>query len=143
MAQRVAIARSLVNRPGILLLDEPFGALDALTKARLQDELHRIWKHERITAILVTHDVEEAVLLGDRVVVMAPRPGRIAQILHIAAPHPRDRKDPALLNLRNAVLDALEATQRGALNGRAPAHPEPQQRPREVASSVPLAARSA
>ncbi|WP_035713824.1 ABC transporter ATP-binding protein [Azorhizobium doebereinerae] len=109
MAQRAAIARALVNRPGILLLDEPFGALDAMTRAHLQGELQRIWAHEGITAVLVTHDVDEAVLLGDQVVVMAPRPGRIAEIFPIDAPRPRDRKDEDLIRLRNAVLEALDA----------------------------------
>ncbi len=110
MAQRAAIARGLVNRPGLLLLDEPFGALDALTRARLQAELQRIWSHERITMVLVTHDVDEAVYLGDRVVVMAPRPGRIAETFEVGLAHPRDRSDAALLRTRNAVLAALEAT---------------------------------
>jgi sulfonate transport system ATP-binding protein len=141
MAQRAAIARSLVNRPGLLLLDEPFGALDALTRAHLQTELQRIWKHERITAVLVTHDVDEAALLGDRVVVMAPRPGRIAHIFPVAVPRPRDRRDDALLRLRNEVLDALEATQNSSARNPVPAQVNAEDRPREIAPSVPLAAR--
>ena len=103
MAQRAAIARALVNQPSILLLDEPFGALDALTRSNLQQELQRIWQTEKITSILVTHDVEEAVYLGDRVVVMQPRPGRIRRILDVPVPHPRDRADPVLKTLIDEV----------------------------------------
>jgi sulfonate transport system ATP-binding protein len=104
MAQRVAIARGLVNRPRVLLLDEPFGALDALTRGRLQNELQRIWERERITMILVTHDVDEAVYLGERVVTMAPRPGRIRRIVEVALPRPRERSDPRFVALRDAIL---------------------------------------
>jgi sulfonate transport system ATP-binding protein len=104
MSQRVAIARALVNRPDILLLDEPFGALDALTRAHLQQELHRIWQQEGITMILVTHDVEEAVYLGDKVVVMEPRPGRIRQVLPVPLPHPRDRASYAFTQVKESVL---------------------------------------
>ena len=93
----------------MLLLDEPFGALDALTRARLQTELQRIWQKERITMILVTHDVEEAVYLGDRVVIMQPRPGRIRRIVDVPLPHARNRSDPRFIRLRDDVLsDFLE-----------------------------------
>ncbi|WP_437550507.1 ABC transporter ATP-binding protein [Sorangium sp. So ce367] len=107
MAQRAAIARGLVNRPGILLLDEPFGALDALTRAKLQQELQRIWQEEKITMILVTHDVEEAVFLGDRVVVLEPRPGRIKQVVPVSAPRPRSRTDHEIKALVDEVRGHL------------------------------------
>jgi ABC-type nitrate/sulfonate/bicarbonate transport system ATPase subunit len=105
MAQRVAIARALVGRPEILLLDEPFGALDALTRSYLQEELQRIWSEEGITMILVTHDVEEAAFLGDRVVVMQPRPGRIRRIIDVPLPRTRDRGAPAFAAIKEEILD--------------------------------------
>jgi len=104
MSQRVAIARALVSRPEVLLLDEPFGALDALTRAHLQQELHRIWQAEGITMILVTHDVEEAIYLGDKVVVMEPRPGRIRRIVPVALAHPRDRVGLPFARIKEDVL---------------------------------------
>jgi sulfonate transport system ATP-binding protein len=117
MAQRAAIARGLVNRPGILLLDEPFGALDALTRTNLQDELQRIWQTEKITMILVTHDVEEAVLLGDRVVVLQARPGRIRKVIDIDVPHPRDRADRHLREAAERVRDEIVGAPPASRNG--------------------------
>ena len=104
MSQRVAIARALVNRPEVLLLDEPFGALDALTRAHLQQELHRIWQAEGITMILVTHDVEEAVFLGEKVVVMEPRPGRSRRIVPVDLAYPRDRVGAPFSRIKEDVL---------------------------------------
>lgn len=109
MSQRAAIARGLVNRPEILLLDEPFGALDALTKVHLQNELQNIWLKEKITMILVTHDVEEAVFLGDRIVVLASRPGKIKHIVPVPLEHPRDRTHPEFVRIKQAVLNEISA----------------------------------
>ena len=107
MAQRAAIARGLVSEPEILLLDEPLGALDALTRIRLQDELLRIWQTERRTIIFVTHDIDEAVQLADRVVVLSSRPARIKDILTIDIPHPRNISSPHYLELRDELLKQI------------------------------------
>ena len=104
MSQRAAIARALVNEPQVLLLDEPLGALDALTRVRLQRELQRIWSVKGVTMILVTHDIDEAVYLADSIVVLAARPGRIRKHLQVDLTHPRDRSDPRYLKLRDEIL---------------------------------------
>jgi len=109
MAQRAAIARSLITRPRLLLLDEPFSALDALTRTRLQNELQKIWAHEKTAMVLVTHDVEEAVFLADRIVVLAPHPGRISDMVTVDLPHPRSREDAGFVALKARLLRGLEA----------------------------------
>lgn len=107
MAHRVAIARGLVGRPQILMLDEPFGALDALTRHTLQQELLQIHRSAGTTTLLVTHDVEEAVALADRVVVLSPRPGRIREVVSLELPHPRRREEAsftaACRRIRNLI----------------------------------------
>lgn len=109
MAQRAAIARALVNRPEVLLLDEPLGALDALTRSYLQQELQRIWLQEGITMILVTHDVEEAAYLGDKVLVMHPRPGRIHKIIPVALARPRKKMSSEFAKIKGEILSAVES----------------------------------
>jgi sulfonate transport system ATP-binding protein len=103
MAQRVAIARALANRPQLLLLDEPFGALDAMTRIQMQQEILRIWEVERSTMILVTHDIDEAIFLGDEVVVMSSRPGTIQRIQPVDLPRPRDRSSTEFVALRRSI----------------------------------------
>ena len=107
-AQRVAIARALVPRPEVLLLDEPFSALDAFTRRDLQDHLLDLWADARPTLVLVTHDVDEAVVLADRVLVMRPRPGRLFEEIRINLGRPRDRNSPLFDNFKRRVLTALD-----------------------------------
>ncbi|GAM10238.1 putative ABC transporter ATP-binding protein [Geobacter sp. OR-1] len=91
MKQRVAIARALAVEPSVLFMDEPFAALDAFTRYHLQDELLRLWQETRPTVVFVTHDLDEAIALGQRIVLMAPNPGRIQRVLEVSLPHPRER----------------------------------------------------
>ncbi len=107
MRQRAALARVLSVEPDVLLLDEPFGALDAMTRLTLQDELLRLWNHSGKTVILVTHDVEEALVLADRIVIMSTLPGRIREIIDVPGRRPRDRGGAALGGLKRTVLGIL------------------------------------
>jgi NitT/TauT family transport system ATP-binding protein len=107
MKQRLEVARALAVNPDMLLLDEPFGALDSITRLIMRGELLRIWRQERNTVIFVTHDIDEAVQLADRVAVMSGRPARIQEIVDIGIPHPRDISAPRYLQLRNGILEQL------------------------------------
>ncbi len=107
MAQRAALARALVGRPSVLLLDEPFSALDALTRYDLQDHLLELWSYDRPTMVLVTHDIEEALMLSDRIVVMQPRPGRVLTVASPPLPRPRERTDPLFEDWKHRLLAEL------------------------------------
>jgi ABC-type nitrate/sulfonate/bicarbonate transport system ATPase subunit len=107
MAQRVALARALINHPKVLLLDEPLGALDAFTRMRMQDEVLRLWEARGTTMLLVTHDIDEAIYMSDRIVLMTPRPGRIEHTLAIDLPRPRQRNSAQFLRLRGEILELL------------------------------------
>lgn len=108
MQQRVAIARALCMEPEILFMDEPFGALDAITRMKLQDDLLRIVREEKRTVIFVTHDIEEAVFLADRIVILRPDPGRIARIVEVRLGSMRDRTADTFLEVRDQVLSCFE-----------------------------------
>jgi NitT/TauT family transport system ATP-binding protein len=107
MRQRVELARALAANPDVLFMDEPFGALDYLTRRKMRTDLIEIWQREKKTVLFVTHDVEEAVLLSDRVVVMGRRPSRIRSLVPIAVPRPRNLDDPACRALRDEIFDIM------------------------------------
>jgi ABC-type nitrate/sulfonate/bicarbonate transport system ATPase subunit len=107
MSQRVALARALINHPKVLLLDEPLGALDAFTRMRMQDEVLRLWQNRLTTMLLVTHDIDEAIYMSDRILVMTPAPGRIDRKIEIDLARPRDRTSEAFVRLRGQILEHL------------------------------------
>ncbi|WFN33499.1 ABC transporter ATP-binding protein [Methanogenium sp. S4BF] len=108
MRQRVAIARALANEPKVLLMDEPFGALDAQTRNVMQRELLEIWEETQKTVIFVTHSVDEAVFLADKIVILSPRPGKIEEVISVDLPRMRDRTAPEFAELRKHILETME-----------------------------------
>lgn len=107
MQQRVSLARALINNPKVLLLDEPLGALDALTRVNMQSEIAKIWQKRKTTMVMVTHDVEEAIYLSDKIIVMTPRPARVESIVDIDLDRPRNRDSREFINLKNMILNKL------------------------------------
>jgi ABC-type nitrate/sulfonate/bicarbonate transport system ATPase subunit len=107
MAQRVALARALINHPKVLLLDEPLGALDAFTRMRMQDEVLRLWENRRTTMLLVTHDIDEAIYMSHRILIMTPAPGQIDREIDIELARPRDRTSDSFLRFRTEILEHL------------------------------------
>lgn len=108
MCQRASLARALIGHPKALLLDEPLGALDAFTRMNMQDELLRIKHEKNMTMVMVTHDVDEAVYLSDKIVVMSPRPAKIEKVLTVTLSQPRDRNNPEFIRLRSEILKILD-----------------------------------
>jgi ABC-type nitrate/sulfonate/bicarbonate transport system ATPase subunit len=107
MKQRLEVARALAVDPDVLYLDEPFGALDSITRLQMRRELLRIWQAEKKTILFVTHDIEESVQLADRVVVLSARPGKVRRIVDIDIPHPRDLSDPRYIALRDEIFGEI------------------------------------
>ncbi|MCM3706331.1 MULTISPECIES: ABC transporter ATP-binding protein [Cytobacillus] len=108
MAQRAAIARALLRNPKVLLLDEPFGALDAFTRSHMQEVLLDIWHENKTTMLFVTHDIDEAIYLADRVVIMNARPGSIQKVVKINLPHPRKKSNKTFQEFRHLILNEFE-----------------------------------
>ena len=121
MAQRVALARALINHPKVLLLDEPLGALDAFTRMRMQDEVLRLWQDRRTTMLLVTHDIDEAIYMADRIVMMSPHPGTIERTITVTLERPRERNSPEFLRLRSEILELLHFAGKTDARGETPA----------------------
>lgn len=107
MAQRVALIRTMINQPQVFLLDEPLGALDAFTRMNMQDELLNMWNQTRHIMMMVTHDIDEAIYMGTRVLVMMPRPGRLAQDITIDLPYPRNRTSSKFMEYRKQIMETL------------------------------------
>ena len=107
MAQRVGLARALINHPRVLLLDEPLGALDAFTRMRMQDEVLRLWQARGTTMVLVTHDIDEAIYMSERIVIMSPHPGRIERTIDVDLERPRQRNSDEFLHMRGKILELL------------------------------------
>ncbi len=116
MAQRVSLARALVNHPKVLLLDEPLGALDAFTRMNMQDEILRIWGKRKTTMIMVTHDVDEAIYLSDKIVIMTPRPGKIQEVISVNIGRPRSRNHPDFFRIRSKILEILHFAKQESLS---------------------------
>lgn len=107
MQQRVSMARGLIGNPKLLLMDEPFGALDTFTRINMQNEVLRIWEHQKRTIVLVTHDIDEAIFLSDRIVVMSARPGTVKEIINVDLSRPRNRSTEEFLNIRKRILESF------------------------------------
>ncbi|MGN0352038.1 MAG: ABC transporter ATP-binding protein [Roseburia sp.] len=107
MQQRVSMARGLIGNPKLLLMDEPFGALDTFTRINMQNEVLRIWEQHKRTMVLVTHDIDEAIFLSDRIVVMSARPGTVKEIINVDLPRPRNRSTEYFLNIRKRILESF------------------------------------
>jgi NitT/TauT family transport system ATP-binding protein len=107
MRQRAGLARTLINNPQVLLMDEPFGAVDHLIRLQLQDDLLEIWEKEKKTVVFVTHDVHEAVFLADRVVLLSPRPGKVQEIFDVSIPRPRSRGDLQIIAIQELIYQKI------------------------------------
>jgi NitT/TauT family transport system ATP-binding protein/sulfonate transport system ATP-binding protein len=112
MAQRTALARTLINQPEVILLDEPLGALDSFTRMQMQDEILNVRKTRTVTTVMVTHDIDEAIYMSDRIVIMTARPGHIERVLPVTLPWPRNRNDEEFLRLRAQILELFHFARR-------------------------------